>query len=159
MAVMQPKYAASTAVTISCNSKATGAARASAAVDNTGNRYMDALLGGAITLQAGTPGSDFCINVYAYGSEDGTNYGDNATGSDADITLRSYTNLKLIACITTPDSGGLTYRMQPVSIAKAFDGILPRKWGIVVENRTNVTFATTGNNNTFSYTGVNLETT
>ena len=148
------QYATSTAMTITLASLATGSARESDAVDNTSNKYLDALVYLAIPLQTGSPGSDKLINVYVYGSEDGTNYTDNATGSNAALTLRSPTNLKQVEAIFTPDSGALTYKSNPISIAKAFGGVLPRKWGIVVENRTNLTFNATEGNLIKTYTGV-----
>lgn len=155
MSVMKLKYGTSTSLTITLTSLTAGSARESTAVDNTSNLYLDALLGGQFTLAAGTPASDKSINVYVYGSEDGTIYGDNATGSDANLTMRSPTNLRLVASVATPTSGGLTYNLSPSGVAKAFDNVLPRKWGVVVENLTNLAFAAT--TCAMSYTGVNLE--
>lgn len=138
-------FAGDSALTITLTSLANGAARESDAVDNSTNLYIDALCRVHVKLATGTPASDKLINVYAYGSEDGTNYGDNVTGANAGVTLRSPTNLKLVATIYTPDSGGLTYKSHPFGIAWAFGGILPVKWGIVVENRSGLALDTTGN--------------
>lgn len=152
---LKPLYGTSTSITITINSLTTGSARESTAVDNTSNKYIDAHVTVVCALSAGTPASDQMINVFAYGSEDGTNYGDNATGSDAAITLRTLNNLRLIGSLMTSSSGGLTYTSQPMSVARAFGGILPRKWGIVVENRTNLTFA--GSGCSARYSGLNIE--
>lgn len=154
MADIKLAFGTSTALTITLTSLAQAAARESTAVDNSSNKYLDALVYVQFKLQTGTPASDKVVNVYAYGSEDGTNYGDNATGSDAAVTLRSPSNLRLIGTIAAPDAGGLTYKSQPMSVATAFGGILPRKWGIVVENRTNITGSATGGDHAASYTGI-----
>ncbi len=154
MTAFNVTYGTSTTITISPASLTEGSSRESTALDNTSNKYFDALVYVSIKLQSGSPASDKSIYVYAYGSEDGTNYTDNATGSDAAITLRSPTNLKLIGVIATPDSGALTYKSHPMSVAKAFDGILPRKWGIAVQNKTNITLDATGGNHAASYTGI-----
>jgi hypothetical protein len=91
--------------------------------------------------------------VYAYSSVDGTNYSDNATGSDAAVTLRDPTNLRLIGVIATPDAGALTYRAAAMSVAQAFGGMVPPKWGIVVRNVTGQPFtACTARYRSLAYT-------
>lgn len=145
-------FGTSTALTITLNSLASSATagRESTAVDNSSTLYVDAHVTVIAKLASGTPGSDLCIYVYAYGSEDGTNYSDNVTGSNAAITLRVPTSLRLIGIINTPDSGALTYKSNPMSVATAFGGVLPRAWGIVVRNFTNVAFDSTGCSASFS---------
>jgi hypothetical protein len=147
-------FAGSTTVTISVAALLTATARESNAVDNTTNKYLDALVYVALKLQTGTPSSDKATFVYAYGSEDGTNYTDNATGSDAAITLRDPTNLRHIGTISMPDVGALTYKSHPMSIAAAFGGIMPRKWGIVIQNRSGVSYSTVEGDHTKTYTGI-----
>ena len=156
MADIKTAYGTSTALTISLASLASAldAGRESTAVDNGTNLFIDALVQVKIKLQAGTPAADRAVYVYAYGSEDGTIYTDNATGTDANITLTNPPNMPLVSVIAIPDAGGLTYESQPFSIAKAFDWILPRKWGLVVRNNTNVAFSATGGDHTAKYTGV-----
>lgn len=154
MADTKIEFATSTAITITLNSlaSAVGSARESLYVDNGTNKYLDALVYVACELVTGTPASDKVSNVYAYGSEDGTNYTDNATGADTTLTMRSPTNLRLIGVIAMPDSGGLQYKGGPFGIAHAFGGNLPRRWGIVVENRTSLAFESSGCS--ASFTGI-----
>jgi hypothetical protein len=156
MADIKIAYGASTALTISLASLASSqdAGRESTAVDNTANLYHDYICQVKIKLQAGTPAADRAVYIYVYGTEDGTTYTDNATGSDAAITLRNPPNAKLAQIIACPDSGALTYESQPFSIAKTFDWLLPRKWGVIVRNNTNVTFDATGGNHTVKQTGI-----
>lgn len=155
MSVTKEQYGSSTAITITLTSLGDGNCRESAAVDNTSNLYLDALVYVACKLAAGSPASIQAINIYVYASEDGTNFGDNATGSDAALTMRSPTNLRLLGTIQTPDSGGVTYKSNPMSVARAFGGSLPRKWGIVVQNNSGLALDSSGNS--ASYTGVYLQ--
>lgn len=156
MSDIKVAYGTSTGITCTLASLAStpGTAREGTAVDNTSNKFQDAMVYLAARLVTGTPGSDKVINIWAYGSEDATNYTDNATGTDAAVTLRAPNNFRLIGIIGTPDSGGLTYKSNPMPVASAFGGILPRKWGIVVENRTNLAFETGEGNQIKTYTGV-----
>jgi hypothetical protein len=149
---MSTTYATSTAITITLNSLALSTARESTAIDNGTTKYDNVLVTVIAKLATGTPGTDLTIYVYAYGSEDGTNYTDNATGSDAAITLRTPPAARLIGSIPAPTSGALTWKSNPFPIARAFGGVVPRKWGIIVENRTNVAFDTTGCS--ASYSGI-----
>ena len=159
MADLKIKYGTSTAITCTLASLASSAtgARESTAVDNTSNLYIDALVYVATKLQAGSPANDKAVYVFAYGSEDGTNYTDNATGSDAAVTMRDPSNLRLLGVIGVPDSGGLTYKGGPWSVAQIFGGIMPRKWGIVVRNYTGVALSATENDHAKTYTGVHLQ--
>jgi hypothetical protein len=152
MASRKIEYGASTSITAtSLASVASGSAASGAAVDNSTNKYLDAVLSGAIALAAGTPSGDKCINIWIYGSEDGTNFGDNAAGTDAAVTMRSPSNLRGPFVLSTPDAGGLTYKIPPLSVAAFFGGLgLPRKWGVVVENKSGVALAASGSSLTYS---------
>jgi hypothetical protein len=153
MGDIKQEFGTSGAITVTLASLAGAAARQSAFVDNGTDKFFDVMVYLAVALQAGTPADLKRIQVYAYGSEDGTNYTDNASGSDAAITLRVPTNLRLIGVMATPDSGALTYKSEPMSLRKQF-GFLPRRWGIVVVNRTNVVFSATEGDHKKSYSGV-----
>lgn len=152
MANIKQEFGTSTAITITLNglnsSSTTG--RESAAIDNSSNKFVDALVTLILTTEEGDPTGEKCAYVYAYGSEDGTNYTDNATGSDASITLRDPTNLKVVAMVNMP-SGLTTYKVV-FSIAQAFGGILPRKWGIVVRLSCGIALSSSGNS--ASYSGI-----
>ncbi len=154
MANIKQAFGASTAITITLASLADGNARKSAAVDNGTDKFLDVLFKVVVQLATGTPVSDQAINIYLAGSEDGTDYTDNYTDGDAALTLRSPTNLKLVEIIEIPDSGALTYPSHPISVAKAFGGVMPRKWGIIVENKTGLAFGSTEGNHIKEYSGI-----
>lgn len=149
------KWGTSSNITISLASKASSATvgQESTAIDNSTDRYIDVMVQLKIKLQTGTPANDETIYVFAYGSEDGTTYTDNCTGSNASITLRQPPLVKPIGVIPCPDSGGVTYESQPMYIAQAFGGKMPREWGIVVLNYTGVTLSATEGDHTKKYSG------
>lgn len=158
MSDIKTKYGtAGVAVTITLASLASAAAagRESTVVDNTTNLFLDALVMLQVTLQAGTPANDKAVYVYAYGTADADTpiYPDAVTGADAAITLRDPTTLKLIGVIPTP-TGGVSYRSMPMSVAAAFGGVVPRKWGIVVRNYTGIALSATESDHKKVYQGV-----
>ena len=158
MADLKIKYGTSTAFTLTLASLASSATvgRESTAIDNTSNLYVDALVYVKVALQAGAPANDQTVYVFVYGSEDGTNYTDNATGTDAAITMRVPSNLRPLGVISTPTNGA-TYPGGPFSVAQAFGGVMPRKWGIVVRNYSGQTLSATEGNHAYTYTGIQYQ--
>ena len=108
----------------------------SAAIDNGADLAFGALITLSVTLAAGAPAADKTVYVYVYESEDGAAYTDNATGAAGTLTRRDPTNMRLIGTIATPDTGGLTYK-QTFAYAPA---VMPRKWGLFVNNVTGLAF-------------------
>lgn len=162
MAVATITYSSANTVTITLTSLADAGWRESTALNNNSStNYVDCLVGGKI--QIGAVGADGTIEIYAYGSYDGTEYTAGLTGSDGTITwgttgstgVDSYFNLPLLGTVivdTTDDNDDV--RWGPFSIAAAFGGSVPPKWGVVVRNRTGTAFHATGTNNECQYTGV-----
>lgn len=140
--------------TITCTlaSLATGSAREATAVDNTSNLFLDALVAVTVKLQAGTPGSDKAVYVYAAGTVDGSTWPDALTGSDAGVTLNSPTQLRLLGIIAAPTASA-TFKGGPWSVAAVFGGILPEKWSIVVLNKTNIALSATEGDHAKLYQG------
>jgi hypothetical protein len=159
MAVTNIQYQSVTNITISLASLANNAARESTFIDNSSTLFLDAMVYLAIQLQTGTPSNDQAIQIWFYGSSDATNYTDNATGTNAPLTMRTPTNLRGPWTIVTPTSGGLLYKTVIPSVATIFGGIMPIRWGIVVENRTGIAFNATEGNHIKTFRGVNLTTT
>ena len=127
------------AITCTITSLTNTSSRQSTAVDNTSNLFFDALVSVKVKTNAsGTSAGGFVL-VYAYATVDGgTTYTDGATGSDGSFTPTSPTNLKLIGSINCV-ANSATYIGGPFSVADAFGGILPAKWGIVIQNQTGAT--------------------
>lgn len=142
------------AITCTVASLTNTSARASTAVDNTTNLYLDAVVQVQIKTGAASTTTTGVVNIYAYATTDGgTTYGEGATGTDAAITLTVPTNLILIGQINAV-ANAITYKSNPMSVAAAFGGVLPALWGIVVENQSGGTLDATGGNHKTIYQGV-----
>lgn len=139
------EYAASAVVVCTTNGLANGEARGSEAISNTSPRYQDALVQLQVKLEAGTLGSEYRVLVYAYGSEDGTHFTSPSTGANETLVIPSPTSLQLIGIMEIRDNAGEpVFVSSPMSVAQAFGWVLPRKWGVVVANRTGRAFAGSG---------------
>lgn len=126
------------AITCTFTSLANNGQRQSDAVDNTSNLYLDALVGIVVKTAASSTSASGFVAVYAYGTADGgTDYSDGASGSDGSITLTVPPNMRLIGVLNCV-ANSTTYKGL-FSVAAAFGGVLPAKWGIVVENKTGAT--------------------
>lgn len=152
MADVKYAFGAATAITLTLNSLASSATagRASTAVDNGTNLYLDALVDVRIVFPNSAPGSDSAIYVFAYASLDGTNYPEDITGTDAALTFKTNTPLPLLGVIPAIQNEDAYW--GPWSVASCFGGILPPKWGIAIRNFGGQTL--TASNNTIQYRGV-----
>jgi hypothetical protein len=143
------------AITITLNSLANNAARASSVIDNNTLLFEDIYI--FIKIRTGTSGTSTSgyLNVYGYGTVDGTNYPDNVTGTDSIITLTNPPNLPIIAQINTVANSTI-YTYGPFSFCRLY-GLdrLPQKWGIVIVNKSGATLDTTAGNFSVTYQGIN----
>lgn len=142
------------AITCTLASLADAAARQATVIDNTTNLFIDVLV--QLMIKTGTTGVSATgyINVYAYGTvDDGTTYSDGATGTDGAITLTNPPNMRLIGVINAV-ANATNYKSHPMSVAAAFGGVLPAKWGIVVENKTAAALDATEANHNKRYQGI-----
>lgn len=154
MADIKQAFGSSTTITITLASLAANAYRSSLAVDNGTDKFLDALVQVKVKKASGSPAGSKVIDIYAYGSEDGTKYTDVVTGVDAVITPTFRNNLKLLVSIKAT-TANQEYISDPLSIASAFGGVMPRKWGIIVENNDDsVAFSSTGGDHEVKYTGI-----
>jgi hypothetical protein len=138
---------ANQSLTMTLNSLASSltAARQSAEVSNATPLSLDALVFLTLVIGTGTIANDQCAYVYAFGTvDDGTTRTEGAGASDAAITLFNPTNLPLIGVVNMPTASS-TYRAGPFSVARAFGGILPARWGIVVRNYCGIALSGSGN--------------
>ena len=162
MATVNIAYSSPATVTITPASLADGGYRESTAIDNGASvKYVDALVGGLVRI--GAVAADGTIAIFAYGSYDGTEYTAGVSGTDGTITwgttgrsgVEGYNNLPLLGVVsvdTTDDDDYVTW--GPFSVAQAFGGVLPTKWGIVIRNNTGTAFHATQTSSECQYTGV-----
>lgn len=126
------------------------AGRESTAIDNTSDLAIDAIVFGKVTTGT-TPTNSRQIEVYLYGSVDGTNFSGGASGSDANLTPQTKDLLRLLQIIPTNNTSNQAYTWGPFSVAQAFGGTMPANWGVYVVHNTAVALNSTGGNHFVKY--------
>ena len=167
MATTTISYGANTSITMDLSALANSAAflagRQCVTIDNTTNKYVDALVRGNFTVGT-TPSTTGSLNVYVWGADTdpATTAIDSIVGTDSTCTFTS-TSLgatvlfarSIPVLVATSDT---KYQVQPFSVAAIFGGILPKFWGLYVSNATNVALRTNAaNTNSFSYNGIKYD--
>ena len=157
MATVNVKYGTSTAITCTLASLASSstAGRTCTVVDNSSNLFDDVLLTIAVKTSASALANDKACYVYLFGSGDGTVYNASsaeAVGADAASSPDVPTNMRGPFIISCP-AVSTTYRIV-ISVAQAFGGVLPKKWGFVLRNFTGQALDSTEGNHQKTYTGI-----
>lgn len=142
-------YATKATITCTLTSLANGSSRESTVIDNTTSLYKDALLRIKSKGQASGTG---VVRVFAYAALGDTDYTDLATGSDAAFTA----GLRNVAFVGAVQMNAATSAVTagPISIAAAFGGILPSKWGLIVLNNSGAALSATAGDHVLEYEGV-----
>ena len=132
-------------ITLASLAASATAGREGTAIDNTTDLAIDAELFGKITTGT-TPTPGGSIEVWVYGSGDGSNYGGGASGTNAALTPTASSLLSLALIIPVTATSNVTHTFYAGSVAALFGGVLPAKWGVFVRNNTGVALnATAGN--------------
>jgi hypothetical protein len=132
------------------------AGRAGTAIDNGTENAIDAVLGGFITTGT-TPVAGKQIEIWVYGSYDGTTYSGDATGTDANLTPSAKSTMKLAQIIPTDATANKKYSFCCGSIAALFGGVMPRKWGVFVVHNTGFALNSTAGNHEIKHTPVKYQ--
>jgi len=167
MATTTISYTTATTITCSVASVASSstwvAGQESNEIDNTTNKYDDALVQGKITVGT-TPTASTLILVYVWGSDTSaaTTNLDTIDGVDSTETLTSAGVrdgfLKLAASINVDaTTSNRSYWFGPFSVADLF-GQVPRFWGLFVTHNTGANLNSTAGNHSFTYTGIKFDT-
>lgn len=123
-------------------------------VDNTSNLFLDALVQIVLDFANTAAANSKCAYVYAYSALE-TTYTNPCTGTEGTLTLPDVTanplSLRLIGIIpyVTTDE---VVESTLFSVAAAFGGRLPPKWGIAIINHSGAALA--GSGNTVKYRGL-----
>lgn len=162
MATATLNYTGPTAITCgvaSLESSATFVAgRESDQINNTSNKFIDALLQGFATTGT-SPTAGKTINIYVWGSHTSLASAARDTLDGADsaetITSENVRNgfLKRAASITIDSTSTRTYEFGPVSVAALFGGVMPQYWGLFFAHDTGVAL----DSGTFQYTGIKYD--
>lgn len=143
MANIKASFVAAVSFTVTnLQSLAAAAAWQSDVVNNSANLYLDELVELEIHMGTGTSGADKGLTVYAYASIDAaTTYTESASGSEGSYTMATDRQLRPIGFIPATVTSA-TLKAGPFSVAAAFGGVLPERWGIVVYNNTGIALST-----------------
>lgn len=143
-----------TATNLQSRANSTTVGWQSAAVDNTTDKFLDVMVYFVLDFANTAPASSRGVFVYAY-SGIGTVYTNPASGSEGSITLPDVTTNQL----SLRPLGFIPYVTQDevvesphFSIAQAFGGVMPQKWGVVLVNHSGAALASSGN--TAKYYGI-----
>jgi hypothetical protein len=120
------------------------------AIDNSANKYLDALVMVKLAAVNTAPANSKAIFLYAYGLIEGTSYtstGDGTIdGNEGTLTFPDITTLPVV--LKPLDT--IPYPVQnkainagPFSVAACFGGTLPPKWGIAMVNHSGMTLSVT----------------
>ena len=167
MATTTVNYAANATITIdlaNLGSSATFVAgRESSQIDNTTNKYIDALVSGKISVGT-SPTANTTIAVYVWGADTSlaTTAIDVLDGTDSAETLTNtgiLNALKLGAAISVPaTTSDVQYEVLPFSVASLFGGVMPKFWGLYVAHNTGVNLRNTAvNTNSLEYVGIKYD--
>lgn len=123
-----------------------------------GEDAIDAMVGGFVTTGT-SPTASRQIEIWAYGSYDGTSYGGGCSGTDGNRTPEGSqkSQLKLLTVIPTTNASNQKYTWGPYSVAEAFGGLMPAKWGVFVVHNTGVNLNSTGGNHEVKHNPVKYE--
>lgn len=144
------KYASKGTVTISLASLAGGAARQSTVVDNSTAGALDVIIRVTTRSSAADTGT---LQVYAYTALGDTNYTDGATGSDSAFTAANRLNSRLVGAVQL---NGTTEVDAHFSLAAAFGGVVPAKWGLIIVKPATPALDSTAGNHIVEYQNVTM---
>jgi len=151
MATLKEQFAAAATITMSLASLASGSWWQSAFIDNSTNVYLDAFVQMKVKTGATAAGT---VDFWLYASMDGgTSYSDGASGSDATFTPTATPNLVHLGTVNTP-TATTSYTSAHFSVAAAFGGSVPQRWGLAAKNTNGGALDATGTNFVLQYQGL-----
>lgn len=167
MATATVNYSSNTTITMDLanlgSSTTFVAGRESSQIDNTTNKYMDALVCGFVSVGT-TPTAARTIAVYVWGSDVSlaTTAIDTLDGTDSAETLSNVGvlgALQLGATVSVPvTTSDFAYPVRPFSVASLFGGVMPKFWGLFVAHDTVAALRNTAvNTNSFAFVGIKYD--
>lgn len=161
MAVTKVTYGAEqTLVVTALHSLASSATAGwqSAAVDNTTDLYLEVMVYFVLDFAATAPANSKGVYAFAY-SGIGASYTNPASGTEGTITLPDVTanalSLRPLGFIPYVTSDEVV-ESPHFSVAQAFGGVMPQKWGVALMNHSGAALAASGN--TAKYYGITATT-
>ncbi len=166
MATATINYSANTAITMTLSALAASATyiagRESSEIDNTTNKYLDAIVSGSFTVGT-TPAITGGLAIYVWGADTSlaTTPLKTLDGTDSDEALTT-TELGMLAFASfTPvlvNTSDTKYFIKPFNVAPLFGGVMPKFWGLYVAHSMTAALKTdAANNNSFSFNGIKYD--
>lgn len=167
MATSTINYSANTTITMDLanlgSSTTFVAGRESSQIDNTTNKYVDAIVSGTVSVGT-TPTANKTIAIYVWGSDTSlaTTAIDVLDGTDSAETLTNtgvLNALRFGAAVAVPAAtSDVQYPVLPFSVAARFGGVMPKFWGLFVAHDTGVNLRNTAvNTNSFEFVGIKYD--
>lgn len=167
MATATINYSSNTAITMDLanlgSSTTFVAGRESSQIDNTTNKYTDAIVSGTISVGT-TPTANTQINVYVWGADTSlaTTALDVLDGADSAETLTNTGVLSALRFGATVSVSAATsdvaYPILPFSVAARFGGVMPKFWGLFVAHNTVAALRNTAvNTNSLEFVGIKYD--
>lgn len=167
MATVTINYAAAATITMDAANLASSATFVagveSAQIDNTTNKYIDALVSGRVSVGT-APSANTSILVYVYAGDvslatTGVDVLDGTSSAETLTNVGILGALRLGATITVPAAtSDVAYEVQPFSVAQLFGGIMPKFWGLYLTHNTGVNLRNTAvNTDEFIYAGIKVD--
>ena len=165
MATSTINYSTTTTIALSPASLASSgtyvAGREGTEIDNTTNKFMNALVEGFVTTGT-TPTVDTYIKLYAWASHTAPSATplDVIDGLDSAETFTSAeimnSIITLVRSVKVNASSNQKYHFKPFTIADIF-GEMPQYWGLYVAHGTVAALNATAGNHEFKYTGIKFD--
>lgn len=136
------------------NSTSTVAASSAIRTTDSTADVVDTQVQVAITVGAITPSVSTAVVLFLYGSVDGVEPGpqggstERLTG-DAAVTLSSNANNLVRVGLLRAVIASQQIVSEPFSVAQAFGGVVPKYWGVVIQNQTGQALASSGHSVTY----------
>jgi len=168
MATQTINYGSNTAITMDLANLGTSstwvAGRESTEIDNTSNKYVDALVSGSVSVGT-TPTASTVIMIFVWGAETAPSSTaiDVIDGLDSAETITNtgvlYSMFRVGAAINVlVNTSDIAYPVAPFSIAQLFGGVMPKYWGLFVAHNTGVNLRNDAvNTNSFEYVGIKYD--
>jgi|SRR3954467_2971423 len=161
MAQATPNYGTATAITMtlaSLASSTTDVGRQSTVVDNSTVDGLDVIVGGKVTVGT-TPTVNKQIEIWFFGSYDGTSYSGGAGATDAALTpVGSKFLMHLGQIINVPSTtSNVTFTWIVPSLLAVFGGNIPPKWGVFITHNTVAALNATAGNHEVKYTAYKVD--
>lgn len=168
MATTTVVYSSNTAITIDLSGLASSssflAGRESNEIDNTTNKYLDAIVRGSFIVGT-TPATTGGLKVFVWGSDTSlaTTALDVLDGADSTETFTATSlGATVMPASFTPvlvATSDIKYHVKSFSVARALGlSVLPKYWGIfVAHNMTAALKTDAGNTNAFSFNGIKYD--